>query len=142
MCLGCMRLPIQCLEPQKAKAKPTKQASKQMNKTKQARQTRRQGKQAVQVKIFGFFGDSVVSYDVFFFWKLSYERMFLLKQTPRGCFGENRLMVFFWKLPGKRACDVLLKHTIERTHSVWKGHKYNPTDSRRHSGIGSPCLLH
>ena len=133
----------------KSKSK-TYQASKQTNEQNKTGKTnnnktqakRRQGKQAVQVKIFGFFGDSVVSYDVFFFWKLSYERMFLLKQTHRGCFGENRLMVFFWKLPGKRACDVLLKHTIERTHSVWKGHKYNPTDSRRHSGIGSPCLLH
>jgi hypothetical protein len=30
--------------------------------------------QSIQVEMFGFFGDSVLSYD--FFWKLSYERMF------------------------------------------------------------------
>jgi hypothetical protein len=33
----------------------------------------------------------------------------------RGCFAENRHMVFFWKLPGKRACDVLLEWILERT---------------------------
>jgi hypothetical protein len=38
-------------------------------------------------------------------------------------------MVFFWKLLGKRACDVLLDWTLERTCDIWKGYKYNPTDS-------------
>jgi hypothetical protein len=28
-----------------------------------------------------------------------------------GCFVENRHVVFFWKLPGKKACDVLLEWT-------------------------------
>ena len=46
-----------------------------------------------------------------------------------GCFAENRHMVFFWKLPGKRACGVLLEQMLERTHDVWKGYKYIPMDS-------------
>jgi hypothetical protein len=32
-----------------------------------------------------------------------------------GCFAENRHVVFFWKLPGKGACDVLLEWMLERT---------------------------
>ena len=28
------------------------------------------------------------------------------------CFAENRHMVFIWKLPGKRACDVLLEQDL------------------------------
>ena len=52
----------------------------------------------------------------------------------RECFAENRHVVFFWKLPGKRACDVLLEQMLERTHDVWKGYKYNPTDS-------GPCCV-
>jgi hypothetical protein len=66
---------------------------------------------------------------VIFFWKLSYERVFLLNPTHGRMFAENRHMVLLWKLPGKRACDVLLEWTPERTHDVWKGYKYNPTDS-------------
>jgi hypothetical protein len=46
-----------------------------------------------------------------------------------GYFAENRNTVFFWKQPGKGACDVLLTWLPERTHDVWKGYKYNPTDS-------------
>jgi hypothetical protein len=46
-----------------------------------------------------------------------------------GCFGENRHVVFFWKLPGERACDVLLEWMLERTCDVRKGYKYNPRDS-------------
>jgi hypothetical protein len=33
----------------------------------------------------------------------------------RGCFAENRHVVFLCKLPGERACDVLLEYTLERT---------------------------
>jgi hypothetical protein len=40
----------------------------------------------------------------------------------------NRDMVFFWKQPGQRACDVLLEQLLERTYDVWKGYKCNPTD--------------
>ena len=53
----------------------------------------------------------------------------------RGCFAGNRYMVFFWKLCGERACDVLL----ERVHDVWKECKCNSTDSGQLSDIGSPC---
>jgi hypothetical protein len=31
-----------------------------------------------------------------------------------GCLPENRHLVFFWKSPGERACDVLLEWTLER----------------------------
>ena len=31
----------------------------------------------------------------------------------RECFAEIRHAVFFWKLPGERACDVLLEWTLE-----------------------------
>ena len=56
--------------------------------------------------------------------------MFLLKQTQHmeGCFAKNRHVAAFWKQPGKRACDVLLELMLEKTHDVWKGYKYNPTD--------------
>jgi hypothetical protein len=43
------------------------------------------------------------------------------------CFAENRCVVFFWKLPGERACDVLLEQMFERTWDVWKEYKSNPT---------------
>lgn len=39
-------------------------------------------------------------------------------------------MVFFWKLPGARACDILLERTLKRTH-IWKGSRYNTTDHGR-----------
>ena len=29
------------------------------------------------------------------------------------CFAENIHVVFFWKLPGKRACDVFLEWILE-----------------------------
>jgi hypothetical protein len=38
-------------------------------------------------------------------------------------------VVFFWKLPGKGECDVLLEQTLERTCDVGKEYKYNPTDN-------------
>jgi hypothetical protein len=47
----------------------------------------------------------------------------------RGCFAENRSMVFFWKLTGKRACDILLDQTLERTCDVWEGYQFNLTES-------------
>lgn len=52
---------------------------------------------------------------------------------------ENRQEVFFWKLSGERACDVLLKWTAERARDVWEENKYNPTDGGRYSGIGCLC---
>jgi hypothetical protein len=36
----------------------------------------------------------------------------------RGCFAENRHMIFLWKLPEKKACDGLLERTLERTRDV------------------------
>jgi len=51
---------------------------------------------------------------VMFFWKLSHDRLFLLRQT-RG---------IFWKLPGRGALDVLLeleRCSLERTRGVGKG---------------------
>lgn len=56
-----------------------------------------------------------------------------------GCFAENRHVMFLWKLPGERACDVLLEWMLERTCDVWKWDKYNPTDSGPCCGIGPPC---
>lgn len=35
------------------------------------------------------------------------------------CFAENRKL-FFWKLSGEQACDVLLEQTLERTCDIWK----------------------
>ena len=42
----------------------------------------------------------------------------MLKQTHERRFAENRHVVYFWKLPGKRACDVLFEKTLERTCDV------------------------
>ena len=36
-------------------------------------------------------------------------------------------MVFFWKLPGKGACSVLLQLMLGRMCDVWKACEYNPT---------------
>ena len=44
-------------------------------------------------------------------------------------FAESRHVMFFWKLPGKRACDVLLEQMLERACDACKGYKYNPRDS-------------
>jgi hypothetical protein len=30
-----------------------------------------------------------------------------------GYFAESRHVVFLWKLPGKRACDILLEFILE-----------------------------
>jgi hypothetical protein len=37
-----------------------------------------------------------------------------------GCFAENSPMVFFWKITGKRTCNILVEQTLERTCNVWK----------------------
>lgn len=50
-------------------------------------------------------------------------------------------MVFFWKLPGEKPCEILLEWTLERTHGVWKGYKDKVIDSGQCSDIGSPCWL-
>ena len=57
----------------------------------------------------------------------------------RGCCNENRRGVFFWKLPGERAFDVLLEQMPKKTCDVWK--KYNTTDSGQSQQIGSLVCL-
>jgi hypothetical protein len=47
----------------------------------------------------------------------------------RGCFAENRYIMFFLKLSGKGACDVLLEWMLERTRDVWKGYRYIPINN-------------
>jgi hypothetical protein len=47
-----------------------------------------------------------------------------------GCFAEIRHMLFFFMLPSKRAGDVFVEHMFDRTHDIWKGYRYNPTDSK------------
>ena len=51
-----------------------------------------------------------------------------------GCVAENRHVVFFWKLPGKRSCDVLLEWMLERTRDVWIQDKEN-------DAVALVCLL-
>ena len=92
-----------------------------------------------EVEMSSFFGDSVVACDVFRKTAL-WEDIFCWSRHAGGYFAENRHMVFFWKLPGKRACDVLLEWTLERTH-VWKGFKYNPTHSSWCCGTDLPLTL-
>jgi hypothetical protein len=58
------------------------------------------------------------------FWKLPYEKMVCWSRHVRGCFAENRYVVFFWKLPGERSCDV------------WKECKYN-----QQTVDGAPALV-
>jgi hypothetical protein len=52
-----------------------------------------------------------------------------------GCSAENRHVVFSWKLPGKRICDVLLEQMRESAHDVWKG---QPNNEPQHVN-SSPC---
>ena len=40
-------------------------------------------------------------------------------------------VMVFWKLSGERVYDVLLEWTVERARDIWKGYKYNPTESER-----------
>lgn len=37
-----------------------------------------------------------------------------------GWFAQNRPVMFFWKLPGQRSCDVLLEWMLDRTPDVGK----------------------
>ena len=73
----------------------------------------------------------VVVVVLFVFLKLSYERMFLLKQTcGRMFYWEQTCGVFLeaaWKMGMEN--DVLLEWMLERTHDVWKEYKCNPTES-------------
>jgi hypothetical protein len=36
------------------------------------------------------------------------------------CFAKNRYVLFFWRQPGKGACNVLLEQMPESTHDIWK----------------------
>lgn len=65
------------------------------------------------------------------FWKLSYEGLF--------CWG--RCIMFFWKQTGKRVSDCFLEQMLERTKDVWKGFKYNPTNSGIHLSCYSLLLF-
>jgi hypothetical protein len=71
----------------------------------------------IEIEISGFFGDSVVSCDVFLETAL-WKDVFLLKQA-RSIFLEAA-----WK----GACGGLLEQGLERTCDAWKGYKCNPTD--------------
>jgi hypothetical protein len=59
----------------------------------------------------------------------------------RGCFAEVDMWCFSGSCLKKGAYNVLLEQMLERACDVWKGYKYNPTDSEQQCGIGSPCLL-
>jgi hypothetical protein len=78
------------------------------------------------VETSGFFGDSVVLY---IFRETLMRGCFCGSRHIGGCFVKNRHVVFFWKLPGKEECDVLLERMLERTQDVRKGNTYNPADS-------------
>jgi hypothetical protein len=47
-------------------------------------------------------------------------------------------MVFSWRQPGKRTCNVFLEEMPEKTHDVWKAYKYSQT----HSGKCWMILVH
>ena len=64
--------------------------------------------------------------------------MFSENYLMRGCFCwcrhvfcfEKWPVWFFWKLPGKGACDVLLDQMLDMcSHDTWEGYKYNSTDN-------------
>ena len=74
---------------------------------------------------------AIGSRNFWFLWRLSCVMWcFSGNCLMRGCFAENRHVVFFWKLPGSRACNVWLKCTLERSVMFGKSLKYNPTDNR------------
>ena len=75
----------------------------------------------LEAEIVGFFGESVVSCDVFLEAVL-WEDVLLRPSHER---------VLFWNLSCERVCDVLLEQRFGRLHGVWKDYKYNPTDSER-----------
>jgi len=60
-----------------------------------------------------------------------------------GCFAENRHTVFFWKLTGKGACDVLLEQMLERACGVGKGINvtHQAVDDAVWYGFTLPSLL-
>ena len=83
-----------------------------------------------EVEISGFLGDSVLScYTFYCLTRCIFIFFIFLKQTHGRCFADNRHIIFFLKLPGNRAGDVLLEWMLEKTCDVWKGCESNPTNS-------------
>jgi hypothetical protein len=86
----------------------------------------------MEVEISSFFGDLVVSYDVFL-------------ETASGKDGADSILggadswedVFLrietWSFSGsslnEKACDIWLEQMLERTRDVWKKYNCNPADS-------------
>lgn len=64
-----------------------------------------------------------------FVWKLSYEGMFGWSRHMGECSAENRYLVFFWKLPGKRTCEGCESGCL-RGHRLFGKDIGNPTDMR------------
>lgn len=56
-----------------------------------------------------------------------------------GCFPENRHMVFFWKLPGKTACDIWLEQTL-RGHVMF-GKDLSITRETVDNAVGSLLVV-
>ena len=75
-----------------------------------------------EVDISGFFGYSVVSCDAFLETLFFMRGCFCWSRHMGGCFAKNRHMVFFWRQPGKRVCDVLLERMRERSCDLQKGY--------------------
>lgn len=76
------------------------------------------------VGISGFVGESVM-------WWVS-ETCLMRKCLAEADIWEGILLrtvrVFFWKVSGVRAGDVLLEWMLEMTIDVWKEYKYSPID--------------
>ena len=81
-----------------------------------------------EVEISGFFGHSVVSCDVFLETVLCND-VFAEAETWEDILLRKDLWYFSGSRLEKGHVVFLVDRTLERTRDVWKGYKYNPTDS-------------
>jgi hypothetical protein len=79
------------------------------------------------VEISGFFGDSVVSCDVCL--ETVFRGFFPEADTSQDVLLRTGMWCFSGSCLEKGACDVFLEQMLGRTHDIWKGYKYNPTNS-------------
>lgn len=87
-----------------------------------------------KVETSDFFGDSVVSW--YFSGNCLIRVCFCWSKHMGRCFTKNRHILFSWRQPGKRACNVFLEEMLEKTQDVWKAYKYQWTML---DDTGTPC---
>jgi hypothetical protein len=90
-----------------------------------------------ELEISGFFGDSIVSYDVFS-GNCLIRGCFCWSRHMRGCFLRTNMWCFVGSFLKKRVCDVLLSRHL-REHMMFRKDINTTQQWMALCGIGSPC---